>query len=286
VKSVIRYLSLTISALLVGGLLASCSNLKTNGTTTSGGAKNSTGGFGDKNVPSVCSEPVSDVTTSLTEKPKIGDIHLQLGIGYMQQGKFDTALAELNQAVELMPSSADAYAALAILDVRMNRPAEARKQYRRALRIAPGKPELNNNYGYFLCQQGEYLAADKRFQCALANPLYRSPWRAYYNAGICALKAGELNQADIYLRTARQLAPDLSEALYYLADLAHQRRSNLQAADYLQRYLDSASPNANSLWLGVKIARDLKDEDMEASYTLSLKNLFPDSDQAQNLYLP
>lgn len=244
----------------------------------------SDGKFGNKDVPAICGEPSTDKRTSLSDKKDRGDIHLQLGMGYLQQGKYETALSQLKKAVQLSPSSVDAHSAMALLNQRMKRTDEARKSYERALRIAPGNPDTNNNYGYFLCQQGEFLAADKRFQCALANPLYNTPWRAYYNAGICALKAGELKQADIYLRTTRQLAPNVQQTLYHLADLAYKRQSYLQAADYLKRYREAADPRPEDLWLGVLIARKLDDADMEASYLLSLKNLFPDSDQAQDLY--
>jgi len=284
VKSATGYLELLVLSLLIGAFIGGCASSGSTQSTNTGGGNSSTSAFGNKNVPKVCSKPVSDVNTDLAEKQELGDIHLQLGVGYMMQDKLNTALAEMNEAIELMPSSATAYSALALLEIRMNRIDDARKSYKRALRLEPGDPELNNNYGHFLCQQGEYLAADKRFQCALANPLYKTPWRAYYNGGICALKAGELKQADIYLRTTRQLRPDLPQTLYYLADLSYQRGGNLQAADYLKRYHESVTPEAESLWLGVQIARKLNDQDMEASYTMSLKNLFPDSDQAQMLY--
>ncbi|HAC33923.1 MAG TPA: type IV pilus biogenesis/stability protein PilW [Gammaproteobacteria bacterium] len=241
-------------------------------------------GFGDQEVPAICSEPQPQNSASLAKKPTAAQLQLRLGIGYMQEGAHETALTALERSIQLAPQQAEAHAALALLNVQMKRHDEARNSYRRALRLEPGNPEINNNYGYFLCQQGEYLAADRRFQCAIANPLYSTPWRAYYNAGICALEAGELKQADIYLRTTRQLAPDLPQPLYYLADLAHRRGSHEQAADYLKRFRQVASPSAASLWLGVQIGRALDDRDMEASYSLSLRNLFPDSDQAQSLF--
>lgn len=277
-----RKLTLALLMLIACGFLAGCTHLGPNRANSSNATP--AGMFGNKKVPEVCGKPESTARASLADKQNRGDIHLQLGMGYLQQGQYDTALSQLEKALKFSPSSAQIHSALALLNIRMNRPEEAEKSYQRALRIAPGDPEINNNYGYFLCQQGEYLAADKRFQCALANPLYDTPWRAYYNGGICALKAGELKQADIYLRTTRQLQPDLPQPLYYLADLAYQRGGYLQAADYLKRYRDTAEPNPESLWLGIKIARKLNNKDMEASDSLSLKNLFPDSDQAQSLY--
>ncbi len=283
-------LKLLILIMLFSGLVTGCTgsgsassyNGKPGSSTVA--RKSATGSFGNKSVRAICNNPVSTVETSLSEKKKRSDIYLQLGMGYLQQGQYGTALSQLDKAIQLSPSSAQIHSAMALLNLRIGRADDARKSYQRALRSAPGDPEINNNYGHFLYQQGEYLEADKRFQCALANPLYSTPWRAYYNAGINALAANQLQQADIYLRTVRQLEPNLLETLYYLADLAHRRGSNLQAADYLERYRESARPTPESLWLGIKISRELNNQDMEASYTLSLKNLFPDSDQAQSLY--
>lgn len=283
-KPIFPRLTVLVCFALCSVWLSGCSNSGSMTTRAPAGQSVSTGSFGNKNVPAYCSKPVTTEETSLADKKDRSDIFLQLGIGYMQQNKFDTALAQMEKAVQFSPSSAQVHSAMALLQSRMNRTDEARKSYQKARRIAPGDPEINNNFGYFLYQQGDHLEADKLFQCAIANPLYNTPWRAYYNAGLNALKAGELKQADIYLRTTRQLAPNLPQPLYYLADLAHQRGSHLQAADYLARYRKNAPPSPDSLWLGIQIARALENRDMEASDTLTLKNLFPDSDQAQSLY--
>ena len=147
-----------------------------------------------------------------------------------------------------------------------------------------GDPNINNNFGYFLCQQGEYLAADRKFQCAIANPLYSTPWRAYYNAGSCALEAGQLKQADVYLRTTVQLQPDLTAVLFKLAQLAYRQNSFQRSLDYLKRYKKTGRVTPQSLMLGINLATELDDSDLHASQVMALKNLFPDSTQAQGLY--
>ncbi|MBL4623477.1 MAG: type IV pilus biogenesis/stability protein PilW [Immundisolibacteraceae bacterium] len=274
-----------IAALLltVGiGLLTGCA-----GTSTRLGASTGVGNaesFGNKQVPAACREPNTAPLASLADKQSSSQLHLRLGIGYMQKGALETALSELNKSIKIAPGYAEAHSALALLNTRLKRFDEARKNYKRALRISPGDPNINNNFGFFLCQQGEYLAADKKFQCAIANPLYSTPWRAYYNGGICALKADQLKQADIYLRTTIQLRPDLITVLFSLAELAYQQGSYQRSLDYLDRYKISGRPSPQSLMLGIKLANKLEDSDLYASQAMALKNLFPDSEQAQSLY--
>jgi type IV pilus assembly protein PilF len=54
----------------------------------------------------------------------------------------------------------------------------------------------------------------------------------------------------------------------------------LPARAYLQRYLEIGRHTPQSLWLGIRIERELGDKDALASYTLQLENGFPDSTEA------
>ena len=44
-----------------------------------------------------------------------------------------------------------------------------------ALGLAAGDPEINNNYGWFLCQNGREQLAINYFMAAAKNPLYATP---------------------------------------------------------------------------------------------------------------
>ena len=282
ISSTYRTIRHLISGIALVTLLTGCATNSTH--SDSAAAKISSNQFGNKQVPAVCREPNSAPLASLADKQSSSQLHLRLGMGYMQQGALETALAELNKSIKIAPGYAEAHSALALLNVRLKRTDEARKSYQKALRLAPGDPNINNNFGYFLCQQGEYLSADKKFQCAIANPLYSTPWRAYYNAGSCALDAGQLKQADIYLRTTVQLRPNLVNVLFKLAKLSYLQGSYQRSLDYLNRYKKAGRTTPKSLMLGINLANKLDDPDLHASQMMALKNLFPDSEQAQSLY--
>jgi type IV pilus assembly protein PilF len=74
--------------------------------------------------------------------------------------------------------------------------------------LAPNDPEVNNNYGWYLCDTGRERQSIAYFLNALKSPLYETPERAYTNAGTCALKAGDLDGAQGYLLQGIQLSRD------------------------------------------------------------------------------
>jgi type IV pilus assembly protein PilF len=51
----------------------------------------------------------------------------------------------------------------------------------------------------------------------------------------------------------------------------------------LQRYLEVGAHTAQSLWLGIRIERELGDRDALASYSLQLEKSYPDSEEARLL---
>ncbi len=68
-----------------------------------------------------------------------------------------------------------------------------------------------------------------------------------------------------------------------MSDLSYNQGNYLSARGYLQRYLEIANHTPISLWLGIRIERELGDKNALSSYALSLRNNFPDSKEARLL---
>jgi type IV pilus assembly protein PilF len=119
------------------------------------------------------------------------------------------------------------------------------------------------------------------FLKAAANPLYRTPFVAYTNAGVCARSAGRLEQAERYLRQALTAQVDYPETYAQLAGVLHERGSNLQARAFVERYLAVAPPTPDMLLLGHNIELALKDPAAAAGFRDRLRKEFPESDQAR-----
>ena len=219
----------------------------------------------------------------VTDPKKVAELNTQLAVAYLRDGDNELALKKLNRAIGADPNYAPAYSTLGLLYNRIGEFDSADKNFRKALRIAPDNSSILNNYGQVLCQNGMHAKGQEMFLHANENPLYRTPEIALNNAGTCAVDAGDLSAAETYFREALQINPRLAPTLLQMASLSYDLQRWLPARAYLQRYLEVGRHTARSLWLGIRIERELGDKDALASYELQLRNNFPDSKEAQAL---
>lgn len=210
-------------------------------------------------------------------------IRTELGSGYYMQGQLAVSLEEFNQAARIDPDYAPAYAGLGLVYASLREDAKAESNFKRSLQLDPESSESHNSYGTFLCLRGRYDESIKEFLTAVRNPLYPTRDTAYLNAGICALKKKDDKNAESYLLNALQAQPGLRQAEYQLAALYFGRDDYLLARQHLQRAMLNADPTPDMLWLGVRIERKLGGADAEASYSLLLRNKYPNSEQARAL---
>lgn len=208
--------------------------------------------------------------------------HSNLGAAYLQKNKLGIALDEFTQATQIMPTYAMAYNGLAMVRSALGQDEEAEFNFKKALELDPSISESHNNYGTFLCTRGRYAESVEHFLQAVSNPLYSTPNMAYANAGICSERANDLENAEKYLKKALQLQPLTHSAAHKLAEIQFKRGDVVAAKKTLQNALVS-SPNAEMLWLGVRVARLLGDKNNEASYSLELRKRFPQAKETKLL---
>lgn len=208
--------------------------------------------------------------------------HTDLGAAYLQQGKFEIALSEFNESAQIDPSYAPAYNGLGLVYAALGEDAKADANYKRSIELLPKNSEAHNNYGSFLCSNKRYDESIPHFLEAVKNPLYSTPYLAYANAGICSARKNDMKNAEVYLNKALQIEPLTHSAATQLAEIQFKRGDASTAKQTLQNAL-VASPNAETLWLGVKIARALGDKDNASSYALQLRQQYPNSEQARML---
>ena len=215
-----------------------------------------------------------------TAAEKRAGIRLQLAVGYYQDGKMEVALDEVKQAIAINPEFADAYGVRALIYSAMGEVSLADENFQRALRLAPRNPELSNNYGSFLCQNGRAAQGIPYFESALKNPTYQSPVNALLNAGSCSLKMKNLDAAERYLMDALRLQPDLPTTNANLARVYFERRDYVRAGFFINRLktvakLDTLS--ADVLWLAIRIDHKLGEKASEASMVTQLRRRHPGS---------
>lgn len=211
---------------------------------------------------------------------EVAAANLNLGVAYLQQGKYEEALEKLNRAREADPGHSSIYNVLGLLYQKLDDTNKAEKNFKKALSLNTNDSSTLNNYGNFLCQQNRIDEAEQTFLKAANNPLYDTPEIALTNTGLCLYSNQRKEEAKNYFSQALQLNPQVAPALIKMCEFALDDFNYLSARAYLQRYEEISRHTARSLWLGIQIERELGDKDAVSSYALLLKNSFPDSDEA------
>jgi type IV pilus assembly protein PilF len=219
---------------------------------------------------------------SATESP--GEPLVKLGVAYMQRGDKALALEKLQRGLDLDPNLPAGHYAIALLYEQLGESDKAETHYHRAISLRPDYAEAHNAYGAFLCKRKDFGKADKEFLAAAENPLYSTRDLAYANAGLCALDKPDAALAEKYFRLALDLNPAQPTALFHMAALSYGAGHFLNARGYLQRYQEVGPQTPETLWLGVRTERRLGDARAAADYGLLLRQRFPDSKQAEQLY--
>lgn len=214
------------------------------------------------------------------DSEKAAAINVDLGSGYLAQGNLEMAKIKFEKALQQNPRLSAAHSGYALLMSRLGEMSKAQKHFKKALQLDPRDSGTLNNYGTFLCSQNKFKEAEKQFMAALKDPLYKTPEFAYTNAGRCGLKNKDLAQAEAYFGKALQANPQFPDALFEMANLQYTQRKYGQANGYLQKFERYGTHTPASLWLAVRVARALGQRNAEASYSLLLKNKFPDSEEA------
>ena len=208
-------------------------------------------------------------------------VHTELAGAYYERGNMGVALDELRQATSADPSYAQAHGLLGLVHMELKETREAESSFERALRLSPNDPEINHNFGWFLCQNSREKESIRYFLQALRNPLYQSPWRTYSAAGVCSMRANNVKDAEEFFQRALKLDPDEPAALLQLGQIRYRQGNIGDARKLVSRYNKLVSPNPESLWLALRIERKLGERVAEQSYANQLRRRFPASREYQ-----
>jgi type IV pilus assembly protein PilF len=210
-------------------------------------------------------------------------IHTELAASYYQLGNMGVALEEATKAVRIDPNYGPAHNVAGLVYAVLKRNGQAEASFQRAVSINALDSNANHNYGQFLCERKREEEGIRYFMAAVQNPLYRTPERSYVNAGVCARRRGDAEAAEGYFREALRMRPNQPQALYNLAELQYEGRNYDAAREHIDRLMRVVQPNAEALWLAVRIERRVGDAASAASYAQQLRKNFPESKEARAL---
>lgn len=203
--------------------------------------------------------------------------HTELGSLYFQNGDWIIALEELTLATGINPDYAPAYSIRGLVLFYVKEWESADKDFRKALSLNDRDPEVNNNYGWFLCQTDQAKEAIKYFENAIASPMYRTPEIALLNLGMCQIKLNELDIAEENIRKSLRLSPGNPQAYFSLAQISYQRGNYDAAKKHLTNLVTMNDPGAQVLWLALRVERRLGDKGAQNHMEAQLSRLYPDS---------
>jgi len=211
------------------------------------------------------------------------DAYIQLGLGYLQEGETESAKAPLSEALKLDPRSAAAHLALAMVFQQEGETASADKHYRDALASEPGNPRILNNYGVFLLSEERYQDALGYFEQAAEDTLYGERSRVFENIGLTYQRMDKPEEAKASFERALRLNSRQPVALLQMAKIEFASQNYVPAWGYYRNFTEFSGQNAESLWLGIQLARRFEDHNRAASYALQLRRLYPTSPEAKAL---
>ena len=210
-------------------------------------------------------------------------VHTDLAAAYYERGSMAIALEELRAATAADASYPPAYSMLGLvyMELRENRLAE--ESFEQALRLSPNDPDINYNYGWFLCSTSREKDSIKLFVQAIRNPLYATPWRSYSAAGVCSLRSGNAKDAEEFFQRALKLEPDDAPSLIKLGEIRYRQDKIDEARRLVSRYNKLITPTAESLWLALRIERRLGQRVAEQSFATQLRRRYPTSPEYRAL---
>lgn len=237
---------------------------------------------GSVTEPANVSRPLADQAPTGAAESR-ARTHVELGMAYFELGRFDVALDEARIAQNDVPGYAPAHHLSGLVYMMLGEAAAARGNFEQALRGAPGDPDFNNSYGWFLCTQGQEQEGIARLLTAARNPYYRYATRPLTNAGLCHMRLNELAAAEQQFQRALEFDAQNPQALLQLAEIAYRRGDYELARTRLVRLHQQVAPTAASAWLGLRTERRLGNRDAAASYESQLRGRFADSPEFQLL---
>ncbi|MDW3094208.1 MAG: type IV pilus biogenesis/stability protein PilW [Gammaproteobacteria bacterium] len=200
---------------------------------------------------------------------------------YAQRGALIEAQQTIKQALALDPNSVDANNIAGLIYGKSHEAELAVTHFEKALSQARNDASTLNNYGSFLCDYGNTKQAEEKFLRAGSHPSNPNPEIAYTNAGLCALRIPDLEQAEIYFKTALDFKENNSVALFQLAQINLSKGRSIAALERLHAYSQFASHTPQTLKLGIEIGRLMQDKEVEVGYFNLLQNEYPTSEEYQ-----
>lgn len=179
-----------------------------------------------------------DRNAEQTEPQKRAQMHYQMGVDHLRQGRSPEAIGELLNAERFNPADEKVQFALAEAYRQQGRNAETEAHLIRAIQIRPNYHDARLNLAGFYIQVDRIEEAIPLLNQLLAEPTFPAPWRALTNLGWAEYRLGRLDEAHQHLTLAVDYRPDYWPARLNLGILESEQGNRAEAIQHFERVLE------------------------------------------------
>lgn len=182
-----------------------------------------------------CSSTAGSQT--IEEKQRLARMHSSLAYEFMLNENASVAEGEAEEALRLNPTGVEPNYVMARVQLMQGRHEQAISYYDKALLADPYSVMVLNDYGLYLCRQGEVEHAMEKFDRAGSVMMNPRRMMSFTRAASCLIGLDEYARAEYYLLKALELDPGSASVLFNLARTSYNQNDIENARDYMDRYL-------------------------------------------------
>ena len=213
---------------------------------------------------------------------RAAEARITLGLSYLNAGNMIKARENLELAVQYAPDYYRSQTSLAYYYQQVEENELAEKAYKRALRSSSKNGNVLNNYGVFLCKNGEYEKAQQKFSQAIELPGYYLVSTSYENAAMCALSSGDKVTAKTYFERSLAHDPNRVRSTLQLAKLNIDEGNYSEPRIALFKFTKKYGYKPVSLSLLIELEKKAGNAHLVKKYADLLGKKYPDSREYQN----
>ena len=227
------------------------------------------------------------VSDNKTDPQKALQARTQLATEYIKMGDLDSAMRELNQAMQINSRDSTANMMMGVLLQREGSKInneKAERYFKAAISADSKNAQARNNYGTYLYQNGRYNDALEQFNIAGSTLGYDQRFAALENAGRIYIQLEDVSNAEKTFKHALHVNRNSYVSMVELADIYYLRQEIPAATKLYEESVNligQNKQNARALWLGIRLAR-ANGNPLETQVLVNqLRALYPDSPEYQ-----
>ncbi len=218
------------------------------------------------------------IVKTQANRDEMAATRVSLGLGYLGMGDMSQAKLNLERAKGFSPNLVQVHTAFAHYYETVGEGKLAIESFEQALAIEADSADTLNNYGVFLCRQGDVAAAEVQLLKAIAVPSYLLVAQSYENLASCYLQNDDFEKSEMYLNKAIYHSPNRTATLLQMVRLQYAMADYKEGKKFLQRFERNTQRfTADSLALAYKLYWKLGQRRTASNYANMLVKMYPQS---------